>query len=172
MTTATTVTTEGTATPPKPGNPPTARTGAPELPGEPPAADPEADALEGEETPSRREARYRVALRAAEAERDQLREQLETLRRREVERLATAEHGLAKPAALWKLTEANASELLGDDGEIDANRVAELVNTAIATLGLAVKPPPSLPPSPNAGREMQGAPGGVGWGDVLSSRKR
>ncbi|MET4432397.1 hypothetical protein [Mycolicibacterium sp. 624] len=82
---------------------------------------------------SRRDIRYREQLRAAEAERDALRQNVETMQRREVERLA-AEH-LTKPAALWTVGVELAS-LVGEDGTVDADRVLAAAQDARQQLGL------------------------------------
>jgi hypothetical protein len=82
---------------------------------------------------SRRDRRYREQLRTAEAERDTLRQNVETMQRREVERLA-AEH-LTKPAALWTVGVELAS-LVGDDGTVDADRVLAAAQDARQQLGL------------------------------------
>lgn len=69
---------------------------------------------------SRRDIKYRERLRETEAERDQLRTTVETMQRREVERLA-AEH-LIKPGSLWTVG-VELTNLLDDDGAIDPEKV-------------------------------------------------
>ena len=66
---------------------------APEQPPGPARAAPDTD--QPEPTSSHREARYRRELRAAESERDTLREQVQGLQRAEAERLS----GLSKPGS-------------------------------------------------------------------------
>lgn len=109
------------------------------------SATPESDVPEtsAEETPtgdepddagiSRRDVRYREKLRAAEQERDTLRQNLEAMQRREVERLA-ADH-LTKPAALWTVGVELAS-LVGDDGTVDPDAVLAATQDAKQQLGL------------------------------------
>ncbi|QZT56758.1 hypothetical protein [Mycolicibacterium austroafricanum] len=69
---------------------------------------------------SRRDIKYRERLRETEAERDQLRATVETMQRREVERLA-AEH-LVKPGSLWTVG-VELENLLDDDGAVDPEKV-------------------------------------------------
>ena len=82
---------------------------------------------------SRRDRRYREQLRAAEAERDTLRNTVESMQRREVERLA-ADH-LTKPAALWTAG-VELSSLLGEDGTVDPDLVLAAAQDARQQLGL------------------------------------
>lgn len=82
---------------------------------------------------SRRDIKYRERLRETEAERDQLRATVETMQRREVERLA-AEH-LVKPASLWTVGTDLAS-LINEDGTVDPERVAAAAKDARQQHGL------------------------------------
>lgn len=82
---------------------------------------------------SRRDIRYREQLRAAEAERDTLRTTVESMQRREVERLA-ADH-LVKPASLWTVGTELAS-LINEDGTVDPERVATAAKDARQQHGL------------------------------------
>lgn len=77
-------------------------------------------------------AKWRKRLRETEAERDELREQVEALQRQQVDQLVTAA-GL-KPAAVWKTTELAA--LLGDDGTVSADLVTAAVERARDELGV------------------------------------
>ncbi|QFS89120.1 hypothetical protein FIV07_00100 [Mycobacterium sp. THAF192] len=70
---------------------------------------------------SRRDIKYRERLRETEAERDTLRATVETMQRREVERLA-AEH-LVKPGSLWTVG-VELANLLDDDGAVDPEKVS------------------------------------------------
>lgn len=114
----------------------------------PAESDPDADRPESESGPpdahdeqqagddaglTRRDRRYREQLRAAEAERDTLRQTVETMQRAEVERLAAGH--LKKPAALWTAGVELAS-LLGDDGTVDPERVLAAAQAARDQLGL------------------------------------
>lgn len=98
----------------------------------PEGADPESDP-DDDTGLSRRDIRYREQLRAAEAERDTLRTTVETMQRREVERLA-AEH-VVKPAALWTAG-TELANLLGEDGTVDPEKVATAAADARQQLGL------------------------------------
>ncbi|WP_125078051.1 hypothetical protein [Mycobacterium sp. P7213] len=91
------------------------------------------EAPDGPEPQSKREARYRTQLREAEAERDELRQAVETMQRNEVERIA-AEH-ITKPAALWTAG-TELSSLLTEDGTVDSARVAAAAAEARQQLGL------------------------------------
>ncbi|QFS91150.1 hypothetical protein FIV07_10330 [Mycobacterium sp. THAF192] len=82
---------------------------------------------------SRRDIKYRERLRETEAERDTLRATVETLQRREVERLA-AEH-LVKPGSLWTVGVELAS-LLDDDGAVDPEKVSAAAADARQQHGL------------------------------------
>jgi hypothetical protein len=66
---------------------------------------------------------YRKRLRATEAERDQLREQLDRLQTAEAERLAGAS-GLAAPSDLWQFG-ATLDTLRGEDGALDQATVED-----------------------------------------------
>lgn len=72
--------------------------------------------------------RYRLALRAAEAERDALLGRVEGFQRAEVERLAAAQ--LAQSDDLFTVGGIELADLLDENGNVDA----ELVNAATATL--------------------------------------
>jgi hypothetical protein len=85
----------------------------------------------------REAAKYRRRLREAEAERDQLAEQIEAMRRAEVERLATADS--LRPAALWA-SGVELSDLVAEDGTVDESKVSEAIAGAREQLGIA-KPP-------------------------------
>jgi hypothetical protein len=79
---------------------------------------------------SREAAGYRRRLRETEAERDQLRAEVDRLQRAEVERLAGAA-GMATPADLWALG-TELAFLRGDDGALDAETVNGLVHDVLA----------------------------------------
>lgn len=93
------------------------------------------DAPEPVENPAAAEAarqarKYRQQLRATEAERDQLRAQVESFQRAEVERLAADR--MADPADLWRAG-INLGDLLTEDGAIDTQRVTETVDQVLST---------------------------------------
>ncbi|OBK56319.1 hypothetical protein A5656_19675 [Mycobacterium gordonae] len=95
----------------------------------------------------REAAKYRRRLRDAEAERDRLAEQVESLQRAEVERQATV--GGLRPAALWA-SGAELDGLLGDDGTVDAAKVSAAIEGARDQLGIPA--PPVGPRVPKEGR--------------------
>lgn len=115
---------------------------------------------------TRRDRRYREQLRAAEAERDTLRNTVETMQRAEVERLA-ASH-LKKPAALWTAGVELAS-LLGDDGTVDPERVLAAAQAARDQLGLE-DPQARLhrgPVVPREGTTVQSGGKSSSWNDAF-----
>ncbi|QDB79536.1 hypothetical protein FE251_09230 [Georgenia wutianyii] len=92
-------------------------------------------ATEEPEPRSEEAKRYRLRLREAEAERDALRERLETMQRAEVERTANLEH----PEAVWIGAEFDA--FLDGDGNIDAERIAAHVATLGEKYGIQQRKP-------------------------------
>ena len=99
--------------------------------------------------PGRDAARYRRQLRDAEAERDELRGQVEALRRAQAEKLAQAQ-GLTA-AALWS-SGVSLDDLTAEDGTIDPASVTVAVKTARETFGILPAPTAfaagALPPIP------------------------
>jgi hypothetical protein len=93
------------------------------------------DAADGS---GREAAKYRRRLRAAETERDRLSEQVVSLQRAEVERLATADD--LRPAALWA-SGVELADLLTDDGTVDAAKVSAAIGVAREQLGIPGPPP-------------------------------
>lgn len=108
------------------------------------AEDQDDDAGDGS---GREAAKYRRRLRDAEAARDQLAEQVESLQRSEVERLATVD-GL-RPAALWA-SGVELADLLGDDGTVNAAKVSAAIEASRKQLGIPA--PPVGPRVPKEGR--------------------
>lgn len=82
----------------------------------------------------RQAAKLRKRAQAAEAERDQLRDQLEALQRQQVDAQVTAA-GI-KPTAVWA-TGVELAELLTDDGTVDAEQVTAAIERARDELGVA-----------------------------------
>jgi hypothetical protein len=74
---------------------------------------------------NREAARYRRKLRETESQRDQLAARLEVLQRAEVERQAA--NTLADPADVW-VAGTNLTDLLGEDGNIDPDKVQTTLN--------------------------------------------
>lgn len=81
-------------------------------------------------------AKYRRQLREAEAERDQLRANVETLRRRDAEGMVA--ETLASPKLLWALG-ATPADLIGDDGTVDAGKVRAVADAVLAEYGEGVR---------------------------------
>lgn len=98
------------------------------------AAEPEQDGG-GEESErsagSSEAARHRKRARAAEAERDKLAAQIESLRRGEVERLAADRLSVARD--VFDIGGVELDELLDDAGVVDAVRVSEAVSALLTT---------------------------------------
>lgn len=137
---------------------------------EPPAdpLEPPADQIDPPTTPNTGEAaKYRRQLRAAETERDQLRDQLGELRRGEVERLAAGQ--LTNPDDLFALGSVSVDELLDDAGQVNA----EAVSARIAEV-LKVRPYLALPKlsssSADQGRREH-APGPPSFSALFRDRK-
>lgn len=133
-------------------------------------ADPDArddDQQQGDDNGlSRRDRRYREQLRAAEAERDTLRQNLEAMRRGEVERLA-AQH-LTKPAALWTVG-VELESLLGEDGTVDPELVLAAAQNARQELGLE-DPKAKLrsgPVVPREGTSVQSGGKSSSWSEAF-----
>lgn len=84
---------------------------------------------------SREAAKYRTRLRDAEAQRDDLAQQLEESRKQIVEGMSR----LTRPEALW-VAGIDVNDLLDDAGRIDPGKVSEAVATATETLGLGKRP--------------------------------
>ncbi len=96
---------------------------------------PTGDGDQGEEegTPNREAAKYRTKLREAEAQRDALQQRLDAYLRGQAEALAAGgEHRLHKGADLW-LGGHTLADVLGEGGEVDAGKVAEVVKTVTST---------------------------------------
>ena len=98
---------------------------------------PETEATpEAEATPKgNREARYRVERNQAREALAEAQARIEAYQRREVERLAA---DLAQPGDIFELGSVSLADLLGEDGEVDADAVSEAVADLIeARPGLA-----------------------------------
>lgn len=94
---------------------------------------------------SKEAAKYRRRLRETEKERDQLAEQLDTLRRQVIEQIAGDSGRLRKPEALWK-TSITVADLLDESGRVDSQKVIDASKSAVAELGLAEKRPGNFVP--------------------------
>lgn len=76
-------------------------------------------------------ARYRTERNAIQAERDELAQRVETLLRREAERVA-ASH-LAEPADLFTLSGKTLRDFVGEDGELDTDAVKAAVDDLLGS---------------------------------------
>jgi hypothetical protein len=130
-------------------------------------ADSGADATDDSGKLRKEAARYRRSLRDTEAERDSLRDRLTTLQRAEVERIATADDGLARADDLW-LSGLDLASLLDDDGNVDAGKVRQTVAKVLDDR------PHWRRAAPVAfdGGARQPAPAGVSMQQVLQGKRR
>lgn len=111
-----------------------------------------------------REAQYRRRAQAAEAERDQLRGQLDTLHRQIVGGIATA-HGLPE-VGLLESAGHELSSFIADDGQVKAPELIEAVQATISRYNIT----PKSRPRPNGQQGSYGTPaGGSGLKDVLKT---
>lgn len=120
-----------------------------------------ADEDEEERSPNAEAAKWRRKLREAEAERDQLAEQVQALQRQQVEYLAAGK--LHDTADLW--SKHSLDDLLGEDGTVDP----AAVDTAIGELPAHFRKAPELLYT----QGYQGKwdpPSDTNWGDVLRRR--
>jgi len=131
------------------------------------SGDTEQEAPEG--TSNAEAAKYRRRLRETEADRDALAARVTAFQTREAGRLATGPGRLLDAEDLWRVTDLPG--LLGDDGEVDPQKVA----TSVAGL-LEAKPhyaaPPVLGVDLDLGsRGMPPAAGTTTWGEVIAGKK-
>lgn len=124
------------------------------------SADGEPDELQGGPG-GNREARYRTQLRAAERERDVLREQLANARREGVDDALTAA-GL-RPA-LFDAAGLRIEDFTGEDGRVDRVAAVEAARSAASDLGVEGTPRRPVP-NPIAGASSERAPasGKLAW---------
>jgi hypothetical protein len=120
---------------------------------------------------SREAASYRRRLRDTEAERDQLRDQLDRLQRAEVERLAGAA-GLQVPGDAWTFG-ATLDTLRGEDGGIDSEAVSGLVGEIVKDRpGLQARPTGDLGIGRGAGAAGTRTEQTVGLSALLKPERR
>lgn len=123
-----------------------------------------------EQQPNQEAAKWRRQLREAEAERDGLRTRVEAMQRSEVERLAAGR--LSKPESLWKAEGVTLADLLGEDGNVDPEKVEEAVTLAVDSLGLT-QLPAHLQPAvrgahvPSEGRHTGRPTASASWQELL-----
>lgn len=126
---------------------------------------PDAETADDDGKAGREAAKYRRQLREAQAERDELRTQLEALRRAEVDRLVT--DAKLKPAAVWAAG-TELGNLLAENGTVDATKVAAAVAATRETLGISPVPvAPSAHGQGNVGEPI-GTQAGQGWQDAFA----
>jgi len=113
-------------------------------------------------------AKWRKQLRETEAERDGLRGRLEAMQRSEIERIAAGR--LSKPESLWAAG-AQLADLLTEDGDVDAEKVEEAVDSAVDSLGLQQLPAHLRPETQGAYVPSEGTntgrPGTASWQQLL-----
>lgn len=131
---------------------------------EPPATEPTPPTDEAPGAAGAEAAKYRRALRTAEAERDALTTRLEALQRAEVERLAADK--LSQPAALWALG-TNLTDCLDDDGNVDPTKAAEIIERTSKAHGLAA---PSRWPDVGQGRR-HATTEGSSWAEAMRPQR-
>lgn len=133
---------------------------------------PEEEAPEEEAPPkgsNAEAAKYRRKLRDTEGEVQRLTEQLDTLRRDEAERIASAH--LKVPAGMWAAKVALA-DLLDEAGKPDPAKVIAAAKKAATDLGLATRTPAGFVPSQGTGDPRPAAPSGLdAMAEKLDPRK-
>jgi hypothetical protein len=123
-----------------------------------------AEAPEGKNPLHAEAAKYRTRLRETEAERDALTARVAKLQTAELTRLA-AEH-LDTPGDLYALTGTTLADYLGEDGELDAEAVADAVAGLLATRPGLRKRQAAVDPS--QGHHGGGRPKSTpSWGNLL-----
>lgn len=130
-----------------------------------PAQDPE-DTGKGSGNPEA--ARYRRQLRDTEAERDALVERIERMQTTEV--TSRVADRLAQPTDLFAFG-LTLADVLGDDGEVDPERVDTAVSDLLASRPGLGKGAPQAFPDLGGGRRGTSPPAGASWADVLRPPK-
>lgn len=122
-----------------------------------------------ESGPGAEAARYRRQLRAAEADLETVRGQLEAAQRRDVERAVG--DLLAVPGDVIDIAGHELVEFVRDDGSVDVEMVRGAAAVLVGTRpGLGkVEPRPIAPPNHGAGFRGPTTAAPAGWGDVLRS---
>lgn len=116
------------------------------------------------ERPMPREQRYRLQLREAEQQRDALAQQIEQLQARDAERIAGS--FLSNPADVFTLGGVQISELVGEDGFVDTEKVTSVVNQILGTRPGLSKQSPATDRSQGHGHLPRQTPS---WDAVLKS---
>lgn len=132
------------------------------------AAEPEVQ-NEAAHKAAQKAAKYRTELRTAQAERDALSERLNTLQRREVERLAGEK--MAEGGDIW-LSGTELTDMLDEDGNVDVERVSEAVSGIVASKphwGAKAVPKQLRTGSLKSGTAI--APPTTGWSDLLGRKE-
>jgi len=154
---------------------PTAPVAAPESAVQPPADAAATDSGQADDTPvddgqeapsaDREAAKYRRRLREVEKERDKLAEQVTGHHRAAVERLAAEQ--MSTPGDLW-LAGVDLADLIGDEGDVDDDKVADAVDQVLADRPHWRK---ASPPAFDGGAR-QSAPVESSWAEVLRGSNR
>lgn len=116
------------------------------------------------EKPMPREQRYRLELRAAEAQRDALADRVERMQTRELERIAG--ESISNPADLLKLTGKSVADFIGEDGELDTELVTEAATELLSSRPGLKKNAPAFDPTQGLGGNGQPKPE-PSWGALL-----
>jgi hypothetical protein len=118
-----------------------------------------------EPTPNSEAARYRVQLREAQAERDELAGRLTGYQRNECER-AVADL-LEQPGDLWEIAQADVAAFYGDDGTLNEAELRAAAGALIDQRPRLAKP--MGPRLQNAGQYSSPPPQPMDWGSVIKS---
>lgn len=124
---------------------------------------------DGREIPKgNREARYRTERNEARAQRDALVQRIEQLQTRELERIASK--SLSNPADLLTLSGKTLADFVGDDGELDAELIAETVNDVLGSRPGLRPPTPAHDRSQGYGSQVEKAQ--PSWDSFLEGATR
>ncbi|ORA07421.1 hypothetical protein [Mycobacterium arosiense] len=119
----------------------------------------------GSESPNgSREARFRKERNEARTALAEAQARIEAYQRREVERLAA---DLAQPGDLLELGGVSLADLLGEDGEVDPEAVAEAVAALVESRPGLAKNPRQRAVDPSQGLGGQSGKASPTWGDLL-----
>jgi hypothetical protein len=134
---------------------------------EEPQAEPDAPEQQEPEAegPAREAAKYRRRLRETEAERDALRERIDSYERKEAEGIAS-QTGFAVPGDLWTLV--TVDDLRNAEGVLDADLVRERAGTILAERPTWKRPTPDLGAGARPPTEEERKPG---LADLLGKRR-
>lgn len=116
--------------------------------------------------PNAEAARYRTRLRAAETKRDTLADRVDTLQQREAERLVADR--LAQPGDLLGFGATLADVLDPGTGDVDPDRIDDLLGRLLAERPGLAKVPPRAGPRPDLSQgQVLANTSGRGWADII-----